>query len=424
MGALLFVHLASYSNLRFLGTEVPLDRKIGIYITMNPGYAGRTELPDNLKALFRPVTMIVPDLLQICEIMLFSEGFNMAKDLAKKMTTLYTLAKGQLSKQFHYDFGLRALKSVLVMAGSLKRTYSSMVEDLVLMRALRDSNMPKFVFDDVPLFKGLISDLFPNLDCPRVTFEKLKCAVEKCLTESDYCGSEQEVFDLQVDKVIQMYETMLTRHTCMIVGPTNGGKSLVLNVLSKAQEAAIGEKIITHTLNPKAQGLNELYGELDPVTRDWTDGVLSNLFRSMNQPLKQDASGNTPKEVRWLIFDGDVDALWIENMNSVMDDNRLLTLPNGERIRLQDYCKLIMETFDLQYASPATISRCGMVYVDPKNLGYRCYFERWLRRREIGQAFMTHLYLEMEVRAKGNEQEEEHFVSMHSHFGLTCFLGR
>lgn len=103
---------------------------------MNPGYAGRTELPDNLKALFRPVTMIVPDLFLICENMLMSEGFNNAKILAKKMTVLYKLAREQLSKQYHYDFGLRALKSVLVMAGSLKREYSDINEDIVLMRAL------------------------------------------------------------------------------------------------------------------------------------------------------------------------------------------------------------------------------------------------------------------------------------------------
>lgn len=88
--------------------------------------------------------------------------------LAKKMTVLYKLSKEQLSKQHHYDFGLRALKSVLVMAGSLKRDSSDMSEEVVLMRALRDMNLPKFVFDDVPLFLGLINDLFPGMDCPRV----------------------------------------------------------------------------------------------------------------------------------------------------------------------------------------------------------------------------------------------------------------
>ena len=83
---------------------------------------------------FRPVVVIVPDLQQICEIMLFSEGFLTAKILAKKMTVLYKLAKEQLSKQHHYDFGLRALKAVLVMAGDLKRGSPDLNEEVVLMR--------------------------------------------------------------------------------------------------------------------------------------------------------------------------------------------------------------------------------------------------------------------------------------------------
>merc|ERR1719193_2420225 len=120
--------------IELLGRDVSLKTTIGYYITMNPGYAGRSELPDNLKALFRPVVMIVPDLLMICENMLMSEGFNWAKVLAKKMTVLYKLASGQLSKQYHYDFQLRALKSVLVMAGDLKRKSPDLAEEMVLMR--------------------------------------------------------------------------------------------------------------------------------------------------------------------------------------------------------------------------------------------------------------------------------------------------
>ena len=98
----------------------------------------------------------------------------------------------------------------------------------------------------------------------------------------------------------------------------------------------------------------------------------------MNQPRARGA-----RRARYIVYDGDVDAVWVENMNSVMDDNRLLTLPNGERIRLNfPTCSMLFEVFDLQYASPATISRCGMVYVDPKDLGYSRTSWKWLQHRE------------------------------------------
>ena len=88
---------------------------------MNPGYLGRSELPEGLKALFRPITVVVPDLELICENMLMAEGFIYAKTLAKKFVTLYFLCKDLLSKSDHYDWGLRAIKSVLVVAGGFKR---------------------------------------------------------------------------------------------------------------------------------------------------------------------------------------------------------------------------------------------------------------------------------------------------------------
>lgn len=148
----------------------------------------------------------------------------------------------------------------------------------------------------------------------------------------------------------------------MIVGPTGGGKTVVIETLCKAQ-TYLDKPTKTYILNPKVKiqytykrtifflknnnsylslgqacTVIELYGILDPLTRDWTDGLLSNIFRNINRPLD---SGKD--ERKYIIFDGDVDALWIENMNSVMDDNKLLTLANQERIRLQNYCSLLFE---------------------------------------------------------------------------------
>lgn len=105
--------------------------------------------------------------------MLFSEGFASAKELSKKMTKLYKLSSEQLSKQDHYDFGMRAVKSVLVMAGGLKRAEPDVSEDIILIRAMQDSNVPKFLSHDIPLFNGIIEDMFPGVKIPKRNQEEI-----------------------------------------------------------------------------------------------------------------------------------------------------------------------------------------------------------------------------------------------------------
>ena len=105
----------------FEGSQIPANDQCAIFITMNPGYAGRSELPDNLKSLFRPISMMVPESTLICEIMLSSEGFKFGRMISNKIVVLYQLMSQQLSKQDHYDFGLRAIRSILTCAGAIRR---------------------------------------------------------------------------------------------------------------------------------------------------------------------------------------------------------------------------------------------------------------------------------------------------------------
>ncbi len=155
---------------------------------MNPTYAGRVELPDNLKPLYRPVAMMVPDYALIGEIILFSLGFRSAEILALKIVTLYDLASRQLSLQDHYDFGLRTIKAVLSMAGQIKKAFmienskaivnlNSEQESQILMQALFDTNLPKFLRDDVVLFQNIMNDLFPQM----TKLNKNQDAIEKAI---------------------------------------------------------------------------------------------------------------------------------------------------------------------------------------------------------------------------------------------------
>ena len=128
-------------------------------------------------------------------------------------------------------------------------------------------------------------------------------------------------------------------------------------------------------INPKSISINELFGYFDnTIPPQWHDGILSTVLKRMCQ--------DTRNITQWLVLDGPVDTLWIESMNSVLDDNKVLTLNNGDRIALSDKVRLLFEVENLAQASLATVSRAGMVFVDIDDLGWKPYVEIWIENKE------------------------------------------
>jgi dynein heavy chain 1, cytosolic len=351
------------AQIELVGRQLTVNANTGIFITMNPGYAGRSNLPDNLKKLFRSVAMSKPDKELIAEVMLYSQGFNQAKQLSKQTVPFFDDCAKRLSKQAHYDFGLRALKSVLVSSGGLKRARLTQtggnlgpeeeVEPQIIVQSLRETIAPKLIKQDVEIMKEVQADAFPGVEYIPGNLEKLENAIRKIAEDDQHLV----VTDTWLTKIIQLYQIQTIHHGVMMVGNSGSGKTAAWRVLLEALKQVEGVEGICHVIDPKVMSKEALYGHLDSTTREWTDGLFTSILRKIVDNLRGEDSKR-----HWIVFDGDVDPEWVENLNSVLDDNKLLTLPNGERLNLPANVRIMFEVETLKYATLATVSRCGMVW--------------------------------------------------------------
>ena len=348
--------------------EVDLDKNSAIFITLNPmgdQYKGRNQLPDQLTALFSPIEMNVPDNAIIARVLLLSEGFtpDSSQELGSKIVSWFDEAKRTMSVQKHYDWGLRAIKSCLNSSGRLLRSCTadsdgkrSITREVqVVVQSLRQQIKSKLVEEDEGIFDDLIQKIFKMRDDGSISDPVMLHLQETLLNGMEKSSLTRDPYEVQ--KALELDEQLKSRLGVVILGESGVGKTTIWQMLMKGKREAEGRIIHPIVISPKAIPRTQLLGFIDEETREWNDGIL---------PLKsREIARDEGSDGYWIILDGDIDPEWVEALNSVLDDNQVLTLPSGERIDFdRNRVNIIFEVTSLSLASPATISRLGKNSMD------------------------------------------------------------
>jgi dynein heavy chain len=219
----------------------------------------------------------------------------------------------------------------------------------------------------MPIFLRLIQDLFPGVWPDPFKDQDFEQVVIKNTKARGLQADPQFII-----KTVGMLDILNVRHCMFIIGPSGCGKTEVWKTLLAAEKDR-GNDGMWEQANPKGVTSDELYGIMTK-TKEWKDGIIAVIMRNMSKEINGYKSSH---QWKWLILDGDIDATWIESMNTVMDDNKILTLVSNERIPFSPTMRMILEIQDMKHASPATVSRGGVLFINETDIGWKPYMESW-----------------------------------------------
>ena len=381
----------SRESLTLSDITVPLSKVspfASVFVTMNPAsreYRGRSELPFSLLKLLRGCFMNKADIRLIMQTVLETSGFIHARQWAEKSELCYALAQRRIPKEVHLDWGLRSLQSVL-RQGALARAsicrakkFSSQaevesMEHGVIIKAISDATFSRVQNRSAEIFAEILKDVFGNYQPSTGNKFGASGLAEEKLVQNLETDDEREG-----NLIIQLYRAMTAKLGVCLLGKAASGKTSIRKTLFDAIQKTSGGtiQIQEFVIAPKSMSRPDLLGYVDPQTKEWMDGALTKAARTAVQLLNQ----TDPKIWPVIVFDGDVDPAWIEALNSSLDDNRLLSLSSGERIRfpmsvdpldaivnnqgasVPTPITFLFETDSLEHASPATVSRLAVILV-------------------------------------------------------------
>lgn len=334
-----------------MGTSATLNHTTALFITLNPHYAGRSRLPENLKRKFREFSVKKSDNDVIANVILNILGFNKSKELSRKVVRLFNILTEKCNIQKHYDFGLRTLKKTLRNCFDIFNNSIEINEELILVRSLCQVILPTLIREDEKTFLTCIQEVFSCGEINEQNEQFVEILSHICHAQN---VSATEEF---IKKCIQIYNLQKTQQALIVAGKAGIGKTTALRIVLKVINALENLENVTYTIDTKTLTKEQIYGSINRATLEWQDGIFTSLIRQFSTQNSQLAK----KTKFWVIFDSDMDPEYAETLNSALDDNKLITLPTGERLEIPSNLRIVFETDTLEHATPATITRCALV---------------------------------------------------------------
>lgn len=350
---------------------------------------GRTSssraVPSSLRAHCRVMTLPEPDALAIAATRLFLARFEKARQIASKIRVLYQLSRDILSKEHHYSFGLRNVNAVVdtIIASheafinerpgeSIERDDPAEDEMRLAARVVREVNLPQLFPDDVAIFDSLLQDVF-GMDAPLdTTTGDARDLVEDLEVAAQAIGYGPHI----IAKALHVHESTTVRHGSILLGPTCSGKTAACSILMKALSSR-GDHCRTMYMNPLVLTPELMFGFFDTKNGEWNDGAFSAIWRK---------SMRNKNMHTWIVMDGPINTRWMEHLNTVLDETKMLTIANGDRMPLAEGNKVIFEVDSLRHASPSTVMRTGLVNFPPNLISIPGLIKAWLKKRRPDEA--------------------------------------
>ncbi|XP_068697910.1 dynein axonemal heavy chain 8-like [Montipora foliosa] len=429
------------------GKEVIVKPNFSVFLTIST-HGNTFEIPPELRAMFRSVAMVLPDTSVILRAYCAGQGFKSPKILADRLKLVGDICKGQLSGKSHHKFSLSSLVGVIQNAGSKRLSQGTLgnklnattaeftrptstqsvntqsgagkdrgnqfvqkdkkpttpsamssgarMEHSLVLQSLQECIGPRLSPEELNIFNMVLRDVFYSLPKPPTPAYHITKVVQDFESVLLTHTKEKGFVPHQpwIAKIHQLWTLSKVHRGIIVAGPPGTGKSSCISGLvetlsecSLIKHKNTGSQIHSHKLqriNPlSVSDPSLMFGKVN-ASSDFEDGIFTAYFRKANK------EHSVHKMTTWICLDAPLHHEWAEFLSSALDKGKYLNLQNGERLHLSDDVKFLFETDDLTDASPSTVSRCGVVYMDESVLGWRPLAEAWLASRSSQERHCLH----------------------------------